>query len=208
LPFQNKISIFGVFNSLSQTLLKITCLGVPDFLSGAELWDLNRWIRHRRPVNFWQREKLLAEIQKIAPATAPNLLKAPAEGKVKLYLIVRALTARKRWGEVFEHGAYVPLAVEGRCSRHMVAFCRIKGSLCAVTVVPRLLASLLRGDGKVGFDWEDTVVYLPESEAKAWVNVFTKEKVVPQRVSGRAVLRVSDLLERFPVALLLSEEQP
>jgi (1->4)-alpha-D-glucan 1-alpha-D-glucosylmutase len=207
LPFQNKISNFGVFNSLSQTLLKITCPGIPDFYQGAELWDLNMVDPdNRRPINFQQRQKLLAEIQKTEPAKATKLLEDPIDGKAKLYLIFRALAARKRRRELFEQGTYVPLVVKGRFSRHVIAFCRIKGSLCAVTAVPRFLASLPRREGKAGFDWQDTVVFLPDSEVKAWVNVFTKEKIVPHQVSGRAVLRVSDLLERFPVALLLSEE--
>src|SRR5262249_20220528 len=37
--FQKRISHFGLFNSLGQTLLKLTCPGVPDTYQGTELWD-------------------------------------------------------------------------------------------------------------------------------------------------------------------------
>jgi (1->4)-alpha-D-glucan 1-alpha-D-glucosylmutase len=56
--FARRISFFGRFNSLAQTLLKIASPGVPDFYQGCELWDLNladstrlrrRCSRSRRP---------------------------------------------------------------------------------------------------------------------------------------------------------------
>jgi (1->4)-alpha-D-glucan 1-alpha-D-glucosylmutase len=39
--FQQRIAHFGAFNSLAQTLIKITAPGVPDFYQGTELWDLS-----------------------------------------------------------------------------------------------------------------------------------------------------------------------
>jgi len=35
------VSRLGMSNSLSQTLLKITSPGTPDFYQGSELWDLS-----------------------------------------------------------------------------------------------------------------------------------------------------------------------
>jgi (1->4)-alpha-D-glucan 1-alpha-D-glucosylmutase len=56
--FQEKISYFGMFNSISQTLLKITCPGIPDFYQGTELWDFSLVDPdNRRPVNFEIRGK-------------------------------------------------------------------------------------------------------------------------------------------------------
>ena len=40
-PFWKKIAYFGIFNSLSQTVLKLTSPGVPDVYQGCELWDLS-----------------------------------------------------------------------------------------------------------------------------------------------------------------------
>ena len=39
--FQKKVSYFGMFNSLSQTLLKIASPGIPDFYQGTEIWDFS-----------------------------------------------------------------------------------------------------------------------------------------------------------------------
>ena len=61
--FQKKIAYYGMFNSLSQVLLKITSPGVPDFYQGTELWDLNLVDPdNRRPVDFEKRKKFLQDI--------------------------------------------------------------------------------------------------------------------------------------------------
>jgi (1->4)-alpha-D-glucan 1-alpha-D-glucosylmutase len=60
LPFRQKISHFGMFNSLSQTLLKITCPGVPDFYQGTEIWDFSLVDPdNRRPVDYGLRTEML-----------------------------------------------------------------------------------------------------------------------------------------------------
>ena len=41
IPFCRRVSHYGILNSLSQTLIKITSPGVPDFYQGTELWDLS-----------------------------------------------------------------------------------------------------------------------------------------------------------------------
>lgn len=52
-PFRKKVSYFGMFNSLSQTLLKITSPGTPDFYQGTEIWNFSLVDPdNRRPVNF------------------------------------------------------------------------------------------------------------------------------------------------------------
>jgi (1->4)-alpha-D-glucan 1-alpha-D-glucosylmutase len=60
LPFQKRISWYGMLGSLSQTLIKITAPGIPDFYQGCELWDLNLVDPdNRRPVDFDCRKKLV-----------------------------------------------------------------------------------------------------------------------------------------------------
>src|SRR5690606_32625727 len=54
--FQRRISHFGMFNSLSQTLLKTTCPGVPDTYQGTEIWDFSLVDPdNRRPVDYDRR---------------------------------------------------------------------------------------------------------------------------------------------------------
>jgi len=76
--------------------------------------------------------------------------------------------------------------VSGAKASHVLAFMRGGG---AVTVVPRLVGSF---DG----DWKDTNVELP---AGRWKNVLTDTPVVRGLMKG--------LTARFPVALLLREEE-
>ncbi len=57
------IIYFGLINSLSQTLLKLTCPGVPDIYQGQEMWDFSLVDPdNRRPVDFELRQRLLDEL--------------------------------------------------------------------------------------------------------------------------------------------------
>ena len=52
-PFAAKIAQWGAINSLSQTTLKLTLPGVPDFYQGSELWDFSLVDPdNRRPVDY------------------------------------------------------------------------------------------------------------------------------------------------------------
>jgi (1->4)-alpha-D-glucan 1-alpha-D-glucosylmutase len=203
LPFQKKIAFFGVFNSLSQTLIKITSIGVPDFYQGTELWDLNLVDPdNRRPVNFKRRQKLLAEIAEAPPLKAVTFLEQPQQGKIKLYETYKALEARKSAGELFTDGTYISLKVKGAYSNQIVAFCRRKGTKFAVTVVPRFLVGLpTRQSGFSGFDWKDTAVLLPPEAPREWRNAFTGEHHL-----SRETILAGELFKAFPTALLLSGE--
>ena len=54
-PFQAKIARAGIFNSLSQTLLKIAAPGLPDFYQGTEVWNFSLADPdNRRPVDYDQ----------------------------------------------------------------------------------------------------------------------------------------------------------
>ncbi len=56
LPFVERIAYCGIFNSLSQTLLKVTAPGVPDIYQGTEFWDLSFVDPdNRRPVDYTER---------------------------------------------------------------------------------------------------------------------------------------------------------
>ncbi|MEI9974648.1 MAG: hypothetical protein WDO73_22935 [Ignavibacteriota bacterium] len=51
--FVNRIKSAGLWNSLSQTLLKIASPGVPDFYQGTEIWDFSLVDPdNRRPVDY------------------------------------------------------------------------------------------------------------------------------------------------------------
>ena len=64
-PFSRRVSEFGMWNSLSQTLLKLTCPGVPDIYQGTELWDLSLVDPdNRRAVDYETRRQQLDAFQR------------------------------------------------------------------------------------------------------------------------------------------------
>ena len=206
-PFQVKVAHYGVFNSLSQTLLKITAPGVPDFYQGTELWDLNLVDPdNRRPVDFGLRVQHLREIRRRIETDVleliQELLAMKEDGRVKLFLIVQALKARKASADIFQKGTYNPLAVAGRFRKHLIAFARRDASAWSVTVVPRFLTTVVEyGRLPLGPEiWQDTGVILPEQAPLLWRNVLTS-----QVLSGGQTLWAGEIFQHFPVALLMSE---
>lgn len=210
LPFQRRIAFYGIFNSLSQTLIKITSPGSPDFYSGTELWDLNLVDPdNRRPVNFGHRSSLLRELKAQCAADLPglvkDLLRHREDGRLKMFLIWRALQTRKRKKQLFQAGAYERVEVCGRFQDHIIAFQRREGSSRAITVAPRFLTALVSEGGyPLGREtWQDTAIKVPgkihENRAE-WHEMLTD-----CTLQGGDLLMVGDILREFPAGLLLSE---
>jgi (1->4)-alpha-D-glucan 1-alpha-D-glucosylmutase len=209
LSFQKKVAFYGIFNSLSQLLLKITSPGVPDFYQGTELWDFNLVDPdNRRPVDFEQRRALLRDIndgvQRDILSFITELLRTKEDGRIKLFLIHKALRARNKHPQVFQEGRYIPLEVDGKFRDHMVAFARNHQKSWAVTVAPRFLVALVNHDeDPLGSEvWRDTHVVLPEGSPGEWNNVFTGEVIGNSKALG-----IGEVLLHFPVALLVAEER-
>jgi len=86
LPFQQHVARIGLWNSLAQTLLKLTCPGVPDIYQGNELLDFSLVDPdNRRPVDFAAREAALTD----APLT--TLAHSWRDGRIKQAVIAHAL---------------------------------------------------------------------------------------------------------------------
>ncbi len=173
--------------ALAQLLLKLTTPGVPDLYQGSELWDLSLVDPdNRRPVDYAARRRALAGL---AGLSAAQVWERRAAGWCKLWVIQRALAVRRAQADGFgARGTYDPLAISGSAAPHALAFAR--GDR-VVTVVPRLV--LGRGP-----DWGDTAVALPGGP---WRNTLGDDT----SIAGGNV-RLGDLLEEFPVALLVREE--
>ena len=206
-PFCKKIAFFGLFNALSQCLLKIAAPGVPDFYQGTELPHLALVDPdNRRPVAYDERRRLLKAIvrQTSDPlAQVAGLLENRDDGRVKLFVIARALATRRQRKDVFQSGRYLPLEASGTSRRHIVAFAREAGGRWCVTVVPRFLTALVgENQDPLGKDvWRDTAVNLPPEAPRSWHNIFTR-----QSIQGATGIAVGDALQHFPVALLLGEK--
>jgi len=204
-PFQQKIARYGIFNSLSQTLLKLTSPGVPDCYQGTELWDLSLVDPdNRRPVDYEERISFLQEIQRRCQTDINSLLSdlqaTWQDGRMKLFLIYRALKARKQYRDVFEQGNYTPLKVEGKQAENIVAFARTHQKQTAIVVVPRFLTSVIQPDQEPYGEkvWGDTVLVLPKKLQADWLETITEREITDQ-----ARLPIGKILQNFPVALLL-----
>jgi (1->4)-alpha-D-glucan 1-alpha-D-glucosylmutase len=212
LPFQRMVSHYGMFNSLSQTLLKICAPGVPDFYQGTELWDFSLVDPdNRRPVDFAKRVSMLTELkQKEAEMTgvqlAWDLSLNKEDGRIMLYLVHKALAFRRENRSLFEQGEYLPLAAEGMRAGHTCAFARKLGGKCLVAAVPRFLTRLISGGGSLPFGravWEDTRLLLPEIGPGAqFRNIITREIIVAFEQEGKTVLALADAYASFPAAML------
>ena len=221
-PFQLRIARFGVWNSLSQTLLKLTAPGVPDIYQGNEMLDFSLVDPdNRRPVDFTRRQQALADIQSSCSgpdALSPShLLESPEDGRLKLYLTWKTLSLRKQWPKLFQAGEYVPLAVAGAKANQIVAFIRKHEANCILVIVPRLVASLLNhNDNDKEFDlppigpsiWDDTHLLLPFSDCSGnYRNAFTGEVLeVHPGSGGYSRIDVAQILSKFPVALYFASD--
>ncbi|MCF7980005.1 MAG: hypothetical protein K9L82_18760, partial [Chromatiaceae bacterium] len=65
-----------------------------------------------------------------------------SDGRAKLYLIRRALLLREQMPDLFAHGEYSPLTVEGPHAHRLCAFSRSHQGQSVVVIAPRLLAGL------------------------------------------------------------------
>ena len=215
---QRRLSHLGLFNSLSQTLLKITTPGVPDTYQGTELWDFSLVDPdNRRPVDYAHRHRLLQELQaRLAAAgndrtaLAQELLGSKEDGRIKLYVTALALDCRRTHPGLFAAGDYLPVQAKGAQREHIFGFVRRQGDRQALVVVPRLMARLLQ-DGHTAplgeAVWQDTTLLLPGmTPQRTWRHVFTGEPVRCAAEEGHATLTVAEVLGHFPVALLMAEE--
>lgn len=216
--FQRKIAQYGIYNSLSQTLLKIASPGVPDIYQGNEIWDFSLVDPdNRRPIDYDLRLRMLKGLQKAVAGAGEDLTRLAGEltetkedGRIKLYVTCRALTYRRAHGELFGSGAYIPLEGVGAKKEHICAFARRSGNQIVVVVVPRFLTRLTRSpEGPpVGQQiWEDTWVVFPDPESgRQYRNIFTGETIETVERQGRLGLPLGSVFACFPVALLASPD--
>ncbi len=198
------IAHYGMINSLAQTLVKITAPGVPDFYQGTEFWDLSLVDPdNRRPVDYATRQEALREISATGSGEIPGLISrllgARQDGRVKLFLMHRALAVRRQNPLLFSHGDYRPLKVSGSKGDHLIAFARQHGERAAVIVAPRFPATLTEPEALPLGEavWEDTGVLWREDALAGWEDAITGRPV-----PGGKEFCVGEVLRDFPVALL------
>jgi (1->4)-alpha-D-glucan 1-alpha-D-glucosylmutase len=212
--FHARVSEWGMINSLSQTLLRLTAPGVPDTYQGTELWDFSLVDPdNRRPVDYGARSAALANLKARVNSAGDDrrglvreLIEARADGRIKLYLTWSALEARRNRPGLFAEGEYSPLAVEGGKAEHAFGFARRQGEEVAIVVVPRLPATLVPDGSSLPLGsraWGDTSLQLPPEwglGGRSFRNAFTGETVTP---TAEGSISAAGLFADFPAALLL-----
>jgi (1->4)-alpha-D-glucan 1-alpha-D-glucosylmutase len=212
-PFQKKVSYFGLFNSLSQTVLKITSPGIPDFYQGTEMWDFSLVDPdNRRPVDYSIRKKMLEELKRKITRSGSDLLvlvrgllQTWKDGSIKLYVTFKTLNYRKEHHPLFREGAYLPIVSEGARKDHVCAFARQRGEESVLVVVPRFLTRLIKAGEPLGEEiWADSRLVIPEEVAGGgrFRNVFTNEILQALVQDGKRVLILGNVFGTFPVAML------
>jgi (1->4)-alpha-D-glucan 1-alpha-D-glucosylmutase len=211
-PFQRRVARVGLWNSLSQSLLKLTCPGVPDIYQGNDLWNFSLVDPdNRHPVDYPRRQKAFESIRRMSntpdTASAAELLQTADDGRLKLYLVWKTLCLRKEYPELFQLGDYIPLEVQGGQADHAVGFIRTLEKTSVLVVVPRLVAGLLNETDLPPIGpavWTDTCAVLPRCGCSvAYRNMFTGELLTSRNLGDRALIDMSNALAYFPVAFCL-----
>ncbi len=188
-PLARLVAYYGQFNSLAQTVLKLTVPGVPDIYQGNEVWDFSLVDPdNRRPVDYAHRATLLKELKAATKRSnkgkiqfAQELVQKSTDGRIKLFVTQRALNFRRNHHELFADGTYTPLEVIGERASYLCAFLRQNGQgQQALVVVPRLVATLAERIERppMGAElWGDTAIVMPTpSGGQDHLNVFTDER--------------------------------
>ncbi len=171
----------GWSNSLSAKIIQLTAPGVPDVYQGSELWETSLVDPdNRRPVDFDARRLYLAAIDGGAHPPIDET------GAAKLLVTSRALRLRRDNPDFFSR--YAAIEAYGSAASHVVAFDRGE----AITVATRLPIGLARSGG-----WGDTSIIVA---GRPLVDILTG------RVFDGGSLLLSEVLERYPVALLIPSE--
>jgi (1->4)-alpha-D-glucan 1-alpha-D-glucosylmutase len=220
-PFARRLSWFGVIGSLSELVLRLGSPGVPDTYQGAELWNLALVDPdNRQPVDFALRERTLTTLLPIIktaeesrsstgavpdPRTLADLLRSWPDGRVKLYTLALSLRLRRQYPDLFLRGDYEPLGSD-LDDPHLVGFTRRQDDRELVVLVPRFVATLMRGlpNLPLGMErWRTASVRLPSRLADArLVNVFTGERVEPVVYRDVPWLLAGSAFQSWPVAML------
>ncbi|HKX30956.1 MAG TPA: malto-oligosyltrehalose synthase [Blastocatellia bacterium] len=210
IEFCRPIARAGMFNSLSQLLLKITSPGAPDFYQGMELWNQSLVDPdNRRPVDFELRLALLNQIREAEQgdlrALLDHMMQHPEDGRIKMFLTRRALQFRRAHHDLFMNGEYQPLSVTGRLKNHVLAFARITPTDSVIIAAARFFTSLGVPERlPIGQEvWEEAAITLDKRLIRgSYRNVLTGEVLTLDPKTTRGRLALAEVFARLPVAML------
>ncbi len=178
---------------LGLTALKLTAPGVPDIYQGTELPRLMLTDPdNRRPVAFESYAEALAEVESWPSPPAPTHQLA------KLWL-TRTLLHLRSTSAALSEGTYSRLDPRGEDAHRFFAFVREARGERVLVCICRLPWGLVDAEGRPsGEALERTILPLPS--AAGW-----RDMLSPARMCAGGEVPASDLLNRFPVAVLREE---
>jgi (1->4)-alpha-D-glucan 1-alpha-D-glucosylmutase len=191
----------AMVSGLGQVVLRTLSPGVPDVYQGTEVWDDSLVDPdNRREVSFASRSELLAS--DAADASVDDLLAHRRDGRIKMFVLQRAMAARAAHRSCVGSGSgYLPLTVLGQLADHVVGFARVasNGSDALLVVAPRLPGAVMgdQTDPPLAEAWHDTALKIPSFLHGQYRDIFS---------SGAGdvgdTLSVAEVLGSLPVAVL------
>jgi len=211
-PFQTRIATAGIFNSLSQTLLKIAAPGLPDFYQGTEVWNFSLADPdNRRLVDYDLLQTLLGRLRAAESedpaALVDRLVAEPADGGLKLYLTRCALRFRREHRTLFAKGSYLPLRAAGEKNKHVIAFARSFRGTTVLVLAGRFFAQLSadpRAPLGAGVWGDAEVVLRKQLPSGSYRDVFTGKTISSTRRNDEVVLPIAEAFSHLPIAMLVS----
>jgi (1->4)-alpha-D-glucan 1-alpha-D-glucosylmutase len=132
-----------------------------------------------------------------------KLLENLADGRAKLHVIRAGLALRRRWPSLFQGGDYAALYADAGREENVCAFALRSGERCVIAVAPRLFARLMAPEDHAplgGRVWGEARIGIGARLEGDFQDLLTGDR----HRAAESGLRVSELLSRFPVALLVN----
>lgn len=196
----------GMFNSLSQTLLKMTSPGIPDFYQGSELWEFNLVDPdNRRPVDYSNRRNLLSMLKQKskedAGALVTHLMETPEDGRIKLYFTSQILNFRLQNILLFQQGNYVPIEVKGEKAKNVIAFSRAHDQKQIIVAVGRFYTQLANIEtiDPIAEIWGNTTLALPSHLEGNYRDVLSGTTL---SIAQNQEVSLKQIFSKLPIILL------
>ncbi len=180
----------GLKNSLSLSLLKAMSPGIPDYFRTFGVDFCNVDPDSRLPVDYGRAQSIVEQLKQ--KPIEERLSLEDANG-VTVWQTAVALAVRQEYNDSFsDMGDYDPVLVNGPNADHIVTQLRGDDEGPKVLAIEPILRLSMTPDDT------ETTLSLPEGK---WRNRFTGDTF-----QGGRDVRISDLIEKFPTALLVRED--
>src|SRR5690606_7956718 len=154
-------------------------------------------------VSYEKRQAVLEALENIdtenEAAQWKDLWESRANANIKLALINKLFTTRRRQPNLFLKGKYVPLQVTGTYQENILAFARWHQQEWIAVAVPLHTAQIAREQDcdLSEIDWKDTQLVLPNEAPSDWKNLLL-------HTEGKALekIAVSELFKELPFAIV------